>query len=76
MLRHGRLITSHADKKPERVFAWYFLFFIELDLRLIGAEELGNPSAFILLVCAKNAHTKTHAAERLKVNPCPLSCLI
>jgi hypothetical protein len=67
------------------VFAWYFLFFIELDLRLIGAEELGNPSAFFVDIFGTySGHIRDMGtrcphdlvAERDKVNPCPLSCLI
>ena len=41
------------------------LFFIVIRFKVkLGAEELGNPSAF-LLVCAKNAHTKESKPLRL-----------
>jgi hypothetical protein len=53
MLRHGRLITSHADKKPERVFAWYFLFFIELDLRLNLEQRSWETPLLFVGLCKK-----------------------
>ena len=41
------------------------LFFIVIRFKVkLGAEELGNPSAF-LLVCAKNAHTKSDFIRKM-----------